>query len=118
MASDGDNIDKHNYLWSMEKMDSTDVSGDNSLQSAKIQDIMNYWADINECSKSESGNLPDRDKNDNSYASIDKNTECFKNHQVWLYTIHGGGHTWPGAWGNMDINASQEIWKFFSRYLE
>ncbi len=84
----------------------------------KIQDIMNYWADINECSKSESGNLPDRDKNDNSYASINKNTECFKNHQVWLYTIHGGGHTWPGAWGNMDINASQEIWKFFSRYLE
>ena len=84
----------------------------------KIQDIMNYWADINECSKSEAADLPDRDKNDNSYASIDKNIDCFKNHQVWLYTIHDGGHTWPGAWGNMDINASQEIWKFFSRYIE
>ena len=29
----------------------------------------------------------------------------------------GGGHTWPSAWGNMDISASEEIWKFFSDIL-
>ena len=27
---------------------------------------------------------------------------------VRFYTVHGGGHDWPGAWGNMDINASEE----------
>ena len=27
-----------------------------------------------------------------------------------------GDHDWPGSSGNMDINASQEIWKFVSKY--
>jgi polyhydroxybutyrate depolymerase len=43
---------------------------------------------------------------------------------VAFYLINGGGHTWPGTGGvmnpeafgptNMDINASEEIWSFFS----
>ena len=40
-----------------------------------------------------------------------------------LFKIIGGGHTWPGSnfpnsngITNYDINASEEIWKFFSRY--
>ena len=33
--------------------------------------------------------------------------------QVWLYTVNGGGHDWPGAYGNMDINSSEEAWLFF-----
>jgi polyhydroxybutyrate depolymerase len=32
-----------------------------------------------------------------------------------LKVIHGD-HDWPGSSGNMDINASQEIWKFVSKY--
>jgi len=38
------------------------------------------------------------------------------------YTIDGGTHTWPGGWVpwggviNNDINASVEIWNFFSRH--
>ena len=84
----------------------------------KIQDIMNYWGDINECTQNQTQNLPDSDKTDNSYVSIEKKVDCFNNHQVWFYTVYGGAHTWPGAWGNMDINASEEIWDFFSRYIE
>lgn len=43
---------------------------------------------------------------------------------VVFYTIHGGGHTWPGgsrlpAWfageTNMQINASELMWQFFRR---
>ena len=30
--------------------------------------------------------------------------------------IINGGHDWPGSFGNMDINASLEIWKFVSKY--
>jgi polyhydroxybutyrate depolymerase len=30
--------------------------------------------------------------------------------------VINGGHDWPGSFGNMDINASQEIWKFVSKY--
>ena len=84
----------------------------------KIQDIMNYWGDINECTQTQTQNLPDSNKTDNSYVSIEKKVDCFNNHQVWFYTVYGGTHTWPGAWGNMDINASEEIWDFFSRYIE
>ena len=84
----------------------------------KIQDIMNYWGDINECTQTQTQNLPDSNKTDNSYVSIEKKVDCFNNHQVWFYTVYGGAHTWPGAWGNMDINASEEIWDFFSRYIE
>ena len=38
--------------------------------------------------------------------------------QVWLYTVDGGGHDWPGAWGNMDIDASLEAWLFFQQICE
>ncbi len=37
------------------------------------------------------------------------------------FKVLGGGHTWPGnaiggAGTNYDIDASAEIWKFFSKY--
>ena len=30
--------------------------------------------------------------------------------------VNGGDHDWPGTFGNMDINASVEIWRFLSRH--
>ena len=30
--------------------------------------------------------------------------------------VIGGDHDWPGTFGNMDINASEEIWYFVSKY--
>ena len=36
--------------------------------------------------------------------------------EVWLYKVINGGHDWPGASGNMDINSSQEIIDFFYRF--
>ena len=32
------------------------------------------------------------------------------------YKVNGGGHDWPGSWGNMDINSSTVIWNFVSQY--
>ena len=52
--------------------------------------------------------------------------------EVWLYRIEGGRHVWPGIkfnwwsnpllWfyfgsGNDDINASEQVWAFFKKYL-
>ena len=28
----------------------------------------------------------------------------------------GGGHDWPGSFGNMTIDSNVEIWEFVSRY--
>lgn len=33
---------------------------------------------------------------------------------VWLYEVVGGGHTWATD----DIDTGEEVWKFFSKYLE
>jgi polyhydroxybutyrate depolymerase len=50
--------------------------------------------------------------------------DCDANAEVLFYLINGGGHTWPGgslmdadSFGptNMDINAGEVIWEFFSR---
>ena len=30
--------------------------------------------------------------------------------------VIGGGHDWPGSFGNMTIDASEEIWNFVSKY--
>ena len=32
------------------------------------------------------------------------------------FQVINGGHDWPGTFGNMDIDASLEIWKYVSRY--
>ena len=52
--------------------------------------------------------------------------------EVWMYRIENGRHVWPGIkfnwWnnplaryyfgsGNEDINASEEVWAFFKKYL-
>ena len=39
------------------------------------------------------------------------------NFEVWLYEVVNGGHDWPGSNGNMDIESSYEIWKFFKQYI-
>jgi len=32
--------------------------------------------------------------------------------EVLHLKVVGGGHQWPGFQGNMDINASEEVWNF------
>ncbi len=48
-----------------------------------------------------------------SYVYSSENTSD----EVWLYKVINGGHDWPGAWGNMDIDASQKAWEFFNKML-
>ncbi len=52
-------------------------------------------------------------------------TNCNENAEVVLYTVNGGGHTWPGGdelpkWltghTNQDINATEIMWEFFSKF--
>ncbi len=50
---------------------------------------------------------------------------CVQNADVTFYTIHGGGHSWPGGKGlpkfivgntTQDIDATQVMWDFFSEH--
>jgi len=52
-------------------------------------------------------------------------THCAQNADVILYTIHGGGHTWPGdtpaatpTWGytTQQIDVTRLMWQFFEQH--
>ena len=58
--------------------------------------------------------LPDLDPNDGSVIESYIYSSNSSNNEIWLYKVIDGEHDWPGAWGNMDVNISQEIWRFFS----
>ena len=85
--------------------------------SMPIEDAIQHWVNYNKCNTSPTiKQIPDVNTSDQStvehriYSGGDHNvnTEHFK--------VIGGDHDWPGSTGNMDMDASSEIWKFFSRY--
>jgi polyhydroxybutyrate depolymerase len=52
-------------------------------------------------------------------------TSCYGDAEVVLYTVEGGGHTWPGGSGipkwlaghtTRDVNAAEIMWEFFKGY--
>jgi len=62
--------------------------------------------------------LPNINTNDGSTVSSEKYGAFNSCTEVWLYTVNGGGHDWPGAFGNMDIEASREAWLFFDQLCQ
>jgi polyhydroxybutyrate depolymerase len=62
--------------------------------------------------------FPNTNTNDGSTVSSEKYGASSSCTEVWLYMVSGGGHDWPGAYGNMDIDASREAWMFFEQLCE
>ncbi len=81
-----------------------------------VDTTIQFWSEINLCSHIEIDTLNDMNTQDGSYVITEKYTQGIMNHEVWLYKIVNGGHDWPGAWGNMDIIASEVIWQFFDHF--
>ncbi|HET8964101.1 MAG TPA: T9SS type A sorting domain-containing protein [Chitinophagales bacterium] len=87
-----------------------------------IEDVVDYWVEFNNCNPTpEIIEVPDINPGDGCTATHFIYSGGTNNADVELFRINGGGHTWPGTIliigvTNLDINASQEIWRFFSRY--
>ena len=95
---------------------------DGSVPYATIPSIMDFWTNFNNCNNTPIiTNVPD----------INTNDGCTAEHQIWgngtngatveHYKIIDGQHSWPGALfpngvTNQDIDASEKIWEFFSKY--
>jgi len=82
-----------------------------------VGEVIDYWVAHNDCDDPAIITpLPDVFPGDGStveqYAHLDGTDGVTVEH----LKIIGGGHDWPGAEGNMDISASEEIWRFFSRF--
>jgi len=89
-----------------------------------IPSIISYWVNHNQC---------DTQSIFIQVANINLTDSSTVEHYIWENGINGvevehfkiidGGHTWPGSnfpnsngITNFDINASVEIWRFFSKY--
>ncbi|MAO34121.1 MAG: hypothetical protein CMD03_05115 [Flavobacteriales bacterium] len=89
-----------------------------------ISSILSFWVNYNEC---------DTQSIYMQIANINLSDSSNVEHYIWKNGINGvevehlkiidGGHTWPGSNftnnngnTNYDINACNEIWKFFSKY--
>jgi polyhydroxybutyrate depolymerase len=72
------------------------------------------------------GDLPDTDPADGCRTRWRRWSGGRKRTEVWLYTLEGGGHTWPGGPQYLprrlvgrvcrDFDATFAIWDFFSRH--
>ena len=83
-----------------------------------IPEVIDFWVETNQCTESSTEVFPDLAPNDGSQVERTVYSNGLNNSEVWLYKVLEGGHDWPGAWGNMDINSSFEIWYFFSKFME
>jgi len=82
-----------------------------------IPDIIEYWAQAIDFDKTSQSKLKDLDTSDGSQVIKSKYENSQNGNQVLFYQVIGGGHEWPGAWGNKDIDATEEIWAFFNSYV-
>jgi polyhydroxybutyrate depolymerase len=82
-----------------------------------------FWASHNECSQSfQSADLPNTDPDSSVRLMVFDN--CPNDAAVVIFAVLGGGHIWHGVREyetqmgeiNMDYNASEVIWQFFSQY--
>ena len=80
-----------------------------------IPATMNFFNSMFDLTLQSSENLPNINPNDGSTVLSEKYGAENSCTEVWLYTVQGGGHDWPGAYGNMDIEASREAWLFFEQ---
>jgi polyhydroxybutyrate depolymerase len=88
-----------------------------TLKSA--QDTASFWATTSECSAEPESQTFDA-ADDETSVEMTRFGDCAGRTEVILYSIDGGGHTWPGArWVpglgtvSAELDASLEMWRFF-----
>ena len=79
-----------------------------------VPEVVELWSDILATPILETATLPDTAPNDGSVIEFDLHRSKAHPRQFRFYRVVGGGHDWPGRSGNMDIDATREIWDFFA----
>jgi polyhydroxybutyrate depolymerase len=94
-----------------------EIEGDES--SVGWSEILSLWIDNNATSHNPIiTELPDISAYDNSTVTKFENKSYSGKADIIFYRINNGGHSIPGLGypTNKDINAFEEIWKFFKEY--
>jgi polyhydroxybutyrate depolymerase len=89
-----------------------------------VDESIRFWVNNNRCSPLPVVTRePDLDKNDGTIVTSSRYKNGINGTEVVLYSIEGGGHTWPGGVQYLpafiigktcrDFDASEVIWEFF-----
>jgi polyhydroxybutyrate depolymerase len=95
-------------------------AGQSTMVSA--ENTVNFWVTNNNCNTTPIYTaVPNSNTTDQSTAEHYVYANGTNNSTVEFFKIIGGAHSWPGAINigvvtNEDINASKEIWRFFSQH--
>jgi polyhydroxybutyrate depolymerase len=82
-----------------------------------IDDVLGYWNQLNQnTAPPQVTMIEDTNFFDGSTVEHYLYSNEMQRINVEHYKVLGGGHDWPGAWGNKDIEATQLIWEFFQQY--
>lgn len=82
-----------------------------------VENVINFWNTHNKTNSTPVvSQIPDTDTTDGSTVERFTYKDGTDNVEVQHLKITGGGHDWPGYEGNMDINASEEVWNFVKNY--
>jgi polyhydroxybutyrate depolymerase len=86
-------------------------------------ETVKFWAKVNNCGMAETIEVPGKSPAGATRLTILRHA-CPNGRRVILYSVDGGGHTWPGGRQylpksiigetNTDIDACDEIWNFFN----
>jgi polyhydroxybutyrate depolymerase len=92
-----------------------------------VEESIGFWVNRNGCSPFPVvTELPDLDPKDGTRATSEQYLNDNTGVEVVLYTIYGGGHTWPGGLQYLpariigrtcrDFDANEVIWSFFKKH--
>ncbi|MEM9718703.1 MAG: T9SS type A sorting domain-containing protein [Bacteroidota bacterium] len=87
------------------------------VNSKNVAEVNEFWRRYNNTDQEAIvESLPNLNTADGSTVEYQVYSNGDKCTSVAHYKVIGGGHDWPGVWGNQDIDASSVIWSFVSQY--
>ena len=90
---------------------------DGIVQYSSVAGLLDFWTGHNNTDALPIiSNIPDSDTGDGSTVKRYEYLNGDNDAEVQHLKITGGGHEWPGFQGNMDINASEEVWNFVKAF--
>lgn len=102
----------------------SNIAGDNFGEFLPVEQIFRTWNNLNNCQSTLVVDFANAPVTDFSSVRVAQVSDCDGGLSARFYRVQNGGHTWPGSPPipfidflqptNQDINASAEIWNFFS----
>ena len=84
---------------------------------ALVQGGLDFWIEHNTTNVNPMvSNIPDTNAQDGSTVEKYEYLNGENGTEVKHLKVIGGGHQWPGFQGNMDIDASEEVWNFVKAF--